>query len=90
MQLFAYNPVGQSGDLLIWVGIIAAYPPPEISFEIQGVPVAAQMLPPGFEPLAMRYAMRAAIRSIIALCFVWIGQRRLSVFSSVYVFPLLV
>ena len=51
MQLFAYNPVGQPGDLLIWVGVMEANPVPEIRFEIQGAPVEAQMLPPGFEPL---------------------------------------
>lgn len=51
MQLFAYNQVGHPDDLVIWVGIIEAYPPPPITFAINGLPVNAQLLPPGFEPL---------------------------------------
>ena len=51
MQLFAYNPIGRSDELLVWVGIVAVYPPPSVIFEIHGKPVAPQLLPPGFEPL---------------------------------------
>ena len=51
MQLFAYNPIGRSEDLLVWVGVMEAYPPPSVSFEIQGKQVVAQLLAPGFEPL---------------------------------------
>lgn len=51
MQLFAYNQIGRPDELLIWVGISNAYPPPAVTFEIQGQPVSAQLLPPGFEPL---------------------------------------
>lgn len=51
MQLFAYNPIGRPDELLVWVGIVEAYPPPAVNFEIHGKPVAAQLLPPGFEPL---------------------------------------
>lgn len=51
MQLFAYNPVGQTDELLIWVGMLAVNPPPSVSFEIFGKTVAAQIRAPGFEPL---------------------------------------
>lgn len=51
MQLFAYNQVGHPDELIIWVGVLAVYPPPSVSFEIAGQPVTAQLLPPGFEPL---------------------------------------
>ena len=51
MQLFAYNQISQPDELLIWVGLVGAYPPPSVTFEIHGQPVAAQLLPPGFEPL---------------------------------------
>lgn len=51
MQLFAYNQIGQPDELLIWVGIVEAYPLPTVTFEIFGNPVNAQLLPPGFEPL---------------------------------------
>lgn len=51
MQLFAYNQVGQADDLLVWVGLLGVNPPPPVSFEIFGQPVAAQLLAPGFEPL---------------------------------------
>lgn len=51
MQLFAYNPISQPDELLIWVGIVGAYPPPAVMFEIHGLPVHAQILSPGFEPL---------------------------------------
>lgn len=51
MQLFAYNQVGRPDELLIWVGMLAVYPPPSVIFEIAGQPVAAQLLPPGFEAL---------------------------------------
>ncbi|WP_052417611.1 metallophosphoesterase family protein [Cellvibrio mixtus] len=51
MQLFAYNPIGQPDELLVWVGIVEAYPPPPVTFEIFGNPVSAELLLPGFEPL---------------------------------------
>lgn len=51
MQLFAYNPAGAPDQLLIWVGVLGAYPPPVVSIEINDRKVAAQMLAPGFEPL---------------------------------------
>jgi hypothetical protein len=51
VQLFAYNQVGKPDELLVWVGVLGVYPPPPVSFEILGQPVAARMLAPGFEPL---------------------------------------
>ncbi len=51
MQLFAYNPVGRPGELLIWVGMLGVNPPPPVSFEISGTKVVAQLLAPGFETL---------------------------------------
>jgi len=51
VQLFAYNQVGQPDELLVWVGVVEAYPPPSVTFEISGAAVTAELLPPGFEPL---------------------------------------
>lgn len=51
MQLFAYNQIGQPDELLVWVGIVGAYPAPSVTFEISGLSVVAELLPPGFEPL---------------------------------------
>lgn len=51
MQLFAYNQIGRPDELVVWVGIVEAYPPPPVIFEICGQPVNAQLLAPGFEPL---------------------------------------
>lgn len=51
MQLFAYNPIGQPHELLIWVGVLGVAEPPSIAFEING----QSLILPGplvpFEPL---------------------------------------
>ena len=51
MKLFAYNLIGQPQELLIWVGVLGVAVPPPISFVIDGRPVLAQLLAPGFESL---------------------------------------
>lgn len=37
MQLFAYNQVGQTDELVIWVGVMGVHVPPSVSFTIAGV-----------------------------------------------------
>lgn len=51
MQLFAYNLAANPDELLVWVGVLGVNVPPSVTFEIFGQPVAAQLLPPGFEAL---------------------------------------
>ncbi|PTN11988.1 hypothetical protein [Nitrosomonas aestuarii] len=36
MQLFAYNQVGQTDELVIWVGVLGISDPPPVSFSIAG------------------------------------------------------
>lgn len=51
MQLFAYNPVGQANELLVWVGVLGVATPPPVSFEIAGQTIAPLALRCAFEPL---------------------------------------
>ncbi|MGV8838149.1 alkaline phosphatase D family protein [Cellvibrio sp.] len=51
MQLFAYNQIGRSDELLIWVGVLGVATPPAVAFEIHGQAIVPSAQPVGFEPL---------------------------------------
>lgn len=51
MQLFAYNPIGQPDELLVWVGVLGVVVPPAIAFEMAGQLLIPQGLAVAFEPL---------------------------------------
>lgn len=51
MQLFAYSPVGQADEFLVWVGLLDVPIPPPIAFEIAGCAVQPRAQPVAFEPL---------------------------------------
>lgn len=51
VQLFAYNPIGQPDELLIWVGVLGVATPPVVTFEISGQAIQPLTQVARFEPL---------------------------------------
>lgn len=51
MELFAYNPVGQPDELLLWVGVLGVVMPPAPHFQIHGEVVRPVAITVPFEPL---------------------------------------
>lgn len=51
VQLFAYNPIGQPDELLVWVGILGITNPPDISFHIGGDAIKPLPSSIAFEPM---------------------------------------
>ncbi len=51
MQLFAYNPIGQPDELLVWVGVLDIATPPEVTFTIGAETIKPLPGCTAFEPL---------------------------------------